>query len=367
MTDEFEAARNRVATMAETDRKCPQCGGVMDFDPASAGLKCPYCGHTQELPRAGGAAAKAAELDFASAEQKGNCDWGAQKKTVICKSCGAESIYDALQVANTCPYCGSNQVMDAGAKDTLAPGGVCPFKIDAQTAGRNFTKWIGGKLFCPGKAKRQAKPDAFQGVYLPYWTFDAQTTSEYSGRYGYRRTRRTRDNKTETYIEWHSASGTHREFIDDQLVMGTGRYDGGILAQIEPFHTGENVAYKPEYLAGFVAERYSVGLKDAWERAKDAIKQRLYRNVESKMCNDHGASTAEVHSLSTRYANVTYKYLMLPVWMSAFKYKEKTYRFVVNGQTGRVGGRSPISALRVAVAILLGLAAVGVLYYLSNQ
>ncbi|MDR0843534.1 MAG: hypothetical protein LBP68_08980 [Acidobacteriota bacterium] len=367
MTDDFEAERNRVATMTETDKKCSSCGGVMDFDPASAGLKCPYCGHAMELPRAGVETAKAAELDFAAAERTGNCDWGAEKKTVICKSCGAESIYDALQVGSVCPYCGSNQVMEAKGRDTLAPGGVCPFQIDAKTAGANFKRWLGGKIFCPGKAKRQAKPDAFQGVYLPYWTFDAETTSNYSGRYGYRRTRRTRDNKTESYIEWHSTSGVYEEFINDQLVPGTERYDRGILSQIEPFDTEKNVAYKPEYLAGFAAERYSVGLNDAWERAKSFIREKLQGNVESEIRNRHGASTSEVSSLAVSYTAVTYKYLMLPMWMSAFKYKAKTYRFVVNGQTGRVGGRSPISPLRVAVAVVIGLIVIGTIYYLSNQ
>ena len=368
MTDDFvEAGRNRVATMTETDRKCSACGGVMDFDPATAGLKCQYCGHTSELPSVGGEADRAEELDFASAEQTGNCDWGAEKKTVICKSCGAESIYDALQVAHACPYCGSNQVMEAKNQNTLAPGGVCPFRIDVKTAAVNFRSWLGRKIFCPGKAKRQAQHEAFQGVYLPYWTFDTQTTSEYSGRYGHRRTRRTRNNKVETYIEWHSTSGVHQEFINDQLVMGTERYDREILARIEPFNTEENVAYKPEYLAGFIAERYSIGLRDAWERAKGFIRNKLKRNIETAIRSRHGASTVEVHSFTTRHADIKYKYLMLPVWISSFRYKEKIYHFVVNGQTGRVGGRAPISPLRVAIAVVIALIVLCMVLYLNSQ
>ena len=368
MTDDFETKRNVVSTMKETDKKCPSCGGVMDFDPTSAGLKCPFCGHSQELPQVGSSseAAAAEEQDFESAEQTGNHDWGKATKTVVCQSCAAESIYDTLSVASTCPYCGSNQVMEVHGEDTLAPGGVCPFKIDKKSAGSRFTKWLDGKLFCPSKAKQQAKPEAFQGVYLPYWTFDANTSSRYTGRYGYRRERTGKDGKKESYIEWHDTSGWHEEFINDELVMGTDRYNAGILMQIEPFDTENNVAYKPEYLAGFTAERYSIGLKDAWEKAKDFIRKKLTGNVREKIRKNNHADKAEVNSLSTTYANITYKYLMLPVWISAFKYNGKTYQFMVNGQSGKVGGKSPISALRVTIAVIIALIAIGVIAYLAQ-
>lgn len=364
MSEENSAVEaQRVATMQQTDKKCPACGGVMDFDPASGGLLCPYCGHQQAVQAAGAPVERAQELDFASADQTANCDWGAEKKTVICKSCGAESVYDALQVAGECPYCGSNQVMEAAAKDTLAPGGVVPFKIDAKNAGQRFVSWIKGKLFCPTKAKQKAKPDAFTGVYLPYWTFDADTTSQYSGRYGRNRTERDRDGKTRVVTDWYPVSGTHQESIDDALVCGTTRHDEGILRGMEPFNTAGNVAYKPEYVAGFVAERYSVGLKDAWEKAKALINSLLHRNVEQKVARENAADQVDISSLRTSFANITYKYLLLPVWISSFTYNGKVYQFVVNGETGRVSGKTPISPWRVAVAILLGLIVVGVFYY----
>ena len=92
----------RVQTKDETDKKCPQCGGVMEFDPATGGMKCPYCEYAEEI--AAGEAAR--EIDFEDAEDRASHDWGAAKKRVLCESCGAETIYDALEVANECPYCG---------------------------------------------------------------------------------------------------------------------------------------------------------------------------------------------------------------------------------------------------------------------
>jgi ssDNA-binding Zn-finger/Zn-ribbon topoisomerase 1 len=368
--NEFEDIR--VETLEETDRKCPACGGVMDFSPLTGGLNCPYCEHEQAIHAAAsaddGVHVSAQEQDFDSAEETGNCNWGVEKKSVECKSCGAESVYDVLQVAGECPYCGSNQVMEAACKKTLAPGGVCVFKIDAKRAGTNFTGWLNGKWFCPGDAKKKAKPDAFHGIYLPYWTFDTDTYSKYEGEYGNYRTRKVKD-RTVRYTEWRSTRGTHSEFINDELVGGIdpSRPDAAIYSLAEPFNTEDNLIYKPEYVAGFVAERYSVGLRDAWEKAKGFIAKKLRRSIADKIVRDNRANTSRVHSVVTTYSNIKYKYLLLPVWVSTFRYKDKLYRFVVNGQTGKVGGQTPISAWRVAIVVILALLAAGAIYWVAQQ
>ena len=235
----------KTKTMKETDRKCPQCGGVMDYDPALSKLHCPYCDYTEEIKEEGSIPKKAEELDFESAQFTGNFDWGTKQKTVTCKSCGATTVYDALEVANECPYCGSNQVMEVSDVDTIAPGGVVPFKIDKMTAGNKFKAWIKGKLFCPREAKESAKPENFTGIYLPYWTFDADTHSQYKGEYGYEKKRKKGD-QVETYYEWHYGSGELDRFIDDELVSACGNnHDKNILDQIAPFKTEDNVSYKP--------------------------------------------------------------------------------------------------------------------------
>ena len=364
----YESVMNaeKVSTLKETDRKCPQCGGTMDFDPATGGLHCPFCDYTEEIKAgsAGNGPEKAEELDFASAEQTGNCDWGTEQKTVTCKNCGATSVYDALDVANVCPYCGSNQVMEAAAVDTLAPGGVVPFKVTAKQAGEAFTKWLKKKWFCPGKAKKSAEADSFQGVYLPYWTFDSDTYTTYDAEYG--KDRRVRRGKEETTVtDWYRTSGSYSEFIDDELVCGSDRHEKGILHSIEPFDTADNKAYKPEYLAGFVAERYSLGLKDAWEKAKEQIRKKLQNGISSQIRSQHAADHVRNIRMNTRHSNITYKYLMLPIWLSSFEYNGKIYQFMVNGQSGKVGGKSPISVLRVLLAILLVIAIIVLLYNIS--
>ncbi len=355
-----------VQTKEETDKKCPNCGGVMDFDPKVGKLHCPYCDHIEEILEEGEEDESAQELDFLTAEQTGNCDWGVETKTVLCKSCGGEMIYDALEIAGECPYCGSNQVMEAKAENTLAPGGVCVFKLDAKQAAEKFKTWIKRRWFCPKAAKESAKPKDMKGIYLPYWTFDTNTVTQYSGEYGIQRQKRNSKGETVTVTDWYRCSGTYREAIDDQAVCGTTRHEQGLLNGIQPYNTADNKVYKPEYVAGFASERYSIGLKDAWETAKTLITGRLRKNITRKIQTEQHADSVRSLQLKTSYSQIKYKYLLLPVWMACFKYKDKRYQFMVNGQTGRVSGRTPISPAKVAVSVAIGIAVVAFLWWISN-
>lgn len=356
----------KAKTMQETDKKCPQCGGVMDFDPSTGGMHCPYCDYKEEIAAANASGEeKAAELDFDKAEFTENCDWGVEQKTVTCKSCGATTVYDALAVANECPYCGSNQVMEASDVKTIAPNGVVPFKITTKDAKARFTKWLSGKWFAPRPAKSNVETDAFKGVYLPYWTFDADTVSQYTGEYGKDRKVKQGD-KESTVTDWYKTSGVYRKSIDDELICASGSQNLDNLRRIEPFDTADNKAYKPEYLAGFTAERYALGLKKAWEKAKEIIKQKISNDIDEKITNENRAQHTRNVRFTTKYSNITYKYLLLPVWISAYQYNGKTYQVMVNGQSGRVGGTYPVSPIRVAIAILIVVAIIGLICYVMN-
>lgn len=362
--DEFEM--NVVETRDETDKKCPQCAGVMDFDPTSGKLKCPYCDYEEEIKHEEDTPRQAEELNFFEAEHTANKDWGIETKTVLCEACGAESIYDALQTSGVCPFCGSNQVMEAQAQDTIAPGGVVPFKVNEKQASEYFQKWIKRKFFCPKLAKESAKPKSFKGIYLPYWTFDTQTTSSFHGEYGIDKRKRKPNGETYVQTTWHRTNGTHKEFIDDELVFASKNHNGGILKGLEPFDTADNKAYKPEYIAGFVAERYSVGLKDAWGKAKSSITNKLRRHIESDIRQQHHADHVRNVSLSTDFSNITYKYLLLPIWISTFKYNDKVYQFMVNGQTGKVSGQTPISIPKVILTVIVVLLVLFILSHMGN-
>lgn len=350
-----------VKTKEETDKKCPACFGVMDFDPKTGGLACPFCGHMEAIPVNEEAPAQAEELDLASADKVENCNWGAEKKTVICKSCGGESIYDALEISSVCPFCGSNQVMEASDQNTMAPGGVVPFAVTDKQASDLFRSWIKKKWFCPKLAKESAKAKHFKGIYLPYWTFDAKTNSEYTGEYGIDK---KKDDKVVT--KWYSVRGNQTLAFDDELVCGTTNHSQSMLQGLEPYRTAENKAYKPEYVAGFAAERYSIGIKEAWESAKQSIKYKIQNHIEKEIKRQHHADHVRNLRITTKYSDLTYKYLLLPVWISSYKYKEKVYQFMVNGQTGKVSGKIPISIPKVIITVVGVIALAALFVWLSN-
>lgn len=359
-----QEAENVKEAKLEFEAECPSCSASIEFNPSTGKLSCPYCGYETEIGMPEKEEDKVAqEMDFAKVEERGNFNWGAEKKTVICKACAAETVYDALQVADSCPYCGSNQVMEASSVNTLAPNGVCTFEVTDKQAGEHFHKWIKGRWFTPRAAKKSAKPDAFQGVYLPYWTFDTKTSSRYSAKYGIDYTETDKDGNTTTHTTWYSTSGFYQEFIDDHLVSATTRYDREMMKKIEPFNVLNNKSYKPEYIAGFLSERYSIGLSDGWTQAQKEIHQYLDAQITQKIRREHHADSVSGLRFSTTHDDITYKYLMLPIWLSSFRYKKKIYRFMVNGQTGQVGGDAPISPLRVALAVFVSLLVIVCIWY----
>lgn len=347
---------------------CPSCSASIKFNPANGNLTCPYCGYEEHIPEAEQEKDRLAqEIKLEEATMRDNFDWGTEKKIVICESCAAESVYDTLDVANVCPYCGSNHVMESGAENALAPNGVCPFGVTREQADQNFHKWIGSKWFAPSKAKKMARAEAFQGVYLPFWTFDSQTASQYTAEYGIDHTTTDSEGNSHTTTTYYKTKGFHQEFVDDHLVCATNRYDTEMFKKIEPFDTNNSRAYSKEYLSGYVAERYSIGLEDGWKIAQKEIHERLRDSVSDKVRREHHADSVRSVSLSTVHNDITFKYVMLPIWLSSFQYGSKTYQFMVNGQNGKVGGKYPISPIRVTIAIILCLIALLILMLISGD
>ena len=166
--------------------------------------------------------------------------------------------------------------------------------------------------------------------------------------------------------DWYHCSGRHKEFFDDELVCATTNQNRSMLAGIEPFNTADNKSYKPEYVAGFAAERYAIGFKEGWEIAKQSINRKIKTSIDRKIRDEHDADSTKNIQVNSTFTDLTYKYLLLPVWLSSYKYKDKVYNFMVNGQTGKVAGKTPISIPKVIITVLGCIAAIALIYYLMN-
>jgi DNA-directed RNA polymerase subunit RPC12/RpoP len=347
-----------------TDKKCPNCGATVVYDPETLAMSCPFCGYSRQLPKPEDNGQDVEELDFSSAKNRESLDWGKAKKSLVCKNCGAETIMDEADTAQCCPYCGSTQVMPVdNDEDVVAPGGVVPFEITKEKAAQLFKGWMKGKLFAPNEAKKSCEAKNFSGIYLPYWTYDSQTTSPYEIRLGF--DKKDKDgNVTTTYRTYR---GIYERFIDDETVYASKKTTNRFIKEASKFDFSKLRKYSPEFIAGFLAERYTVGLDEGWETAKDQIRKKLKSEIGQMEKKKRRADSISKVDFATSYANVTFKYVLAPIWIANFKFKDKVYNLVVNGQTGKISGKSPISPIKVAIAIIIAIIVLVVLFNLMGN
>lgn len=350
---------------------CTSCGGNMVFNPDTQSLQCPYCNTKGEIESDNRAIG---EYDFLTAEDDAKKDWGEEKRVIRCESCGAEIVLSKNSTAEFCSFCGSSYIVNTEEAAGIAPESLVPFKISREKALGNFKTWISKRYFAPRDLKKEHREQRLTGMYIPFWTYDSDTYSTYSGEAGTyyyvtvtewveengERKQRTRQ---ERRIRWWPTSGDYSRYFDDVLVNASKQIDNRLMGALEPYNLSELVAYKREFLSGFLAERYSIKLREGWDRAADEIKASIRVGVERQINADEVRNL----SISTSYRNIRYKHLLLPVWISSYNYKNKVYRYMVNGQTGEVQGHAPVSPWKIAMLILLIAAVGGIIFLLARE
>lgn len=357
-----------VEQTASTSFKCPSCGGVMVFDPKEQKLKCEYCKHvinmedSRQHPTAYGF-----DCDSELEPQV----WGDRSHAVKCKNCGAETVFDAFVVADRCPFCGNSNIQEEVITKGIMPESIIPFKISADMATGLYKKWLRGKWLAPSKLKKSVNNQQVQltGMYVPCWSFDANTSSFYTamaGEYYWVTvyvTETDKDGKTrqvprqERRTRWYPVSGEYVEDFKNFVVDSSVHIDDTMYSHVQPYNMEELTPYKSEYLSGFKAERYSVDLKTGWETAKERLSPIIAQGIERQI----NADEVSALKFKTAYFNKKYKHILLPLWFSSFNYKNKVYGYMINGQTGKIDGNSPLSPWKVAllVAGILGLTVLG--------
>lgn len=312
------------------------------------------------------------ELDF-SAALKGNLETAEIETTrvSICPNCAAQVELAGAEHAANCPFCATPFVADTGEHRHIKPRAILPFALDERAAKQAMSEWLGRLWFAPSGLQDYArKGRKMEGIYVPFWTFDADTQSSYRGERGqvYYETRSvTRNGKRVQErvqrVRWYPASGRVKRFFDDVLVLASKSLPKRFTDALEPWDLAELVPYSPEYIAGFRAEGYSIDIEDGFVEARTQMDRVIARDVRF----DIGGDRQRVHHIDTKVSDVTFKHILLPVWLAAYKYRGKSYRFVVNARTGRVQGERPYSTWKIAVAIVLGLCVAAVVGYLYAQ
>ncbi len=352
---------------------CESCGAMALYDPESGKLKCPYCGHMTDIDTVVGKQKEYALDDAPTAKQK---DWGTTMRVVHCESCGAQTVLEKNQSATVCAFCGSTHVLDDQAGEAgIAPESLIPFHVAENVALPSFRRWLKRKPFAPSGAKKASMLGQITGVYLPHWTYDSDCHAVYTGEAGHAYyvtvTRQVqRDGKTvtehvqERRIRWSPTRGVISNYFDDVLIAGSKRLDEGLLSRVRPFDLSKLAKYQPGFVSGFVSEKPSVTVQEGWAKAEDIIESKMRSLAQDDIIMREHADEARVHSISCDNRDVKYKLTLLPMYISSFGYKKKTYHVLVNGQTGKVGGQAPVSPIRVCIAIALGIALIALLYWL---
>ncbi|GAA6163171.1 hypothetical protein NBRC116590_08750 [Pelagimonas sp. KU-00592-HH] len=348
---------------------CEQCGADYRFDPTNGQLTCDHCGHSLAMEE-GGPAIR--ELDFrkALADQLPAQEIE-ETRVATCSNCAAAVEFDPATHAAECPFCATPIVADTGTNRHIKPRAVLPFAMTERAAREAMNDWLGRLWFAPNGLQEYArKGRRLEGIYVPYWTYDADTKSRYSGQRGivYYETQSVmvdgkREQRQVQKIRWTPVSGRTARFFDDVLVLASRALPKRYTDALQPWDLGALQPYSPEYLAGFRAEAYTVELDEGYDEARAIMDRTIERDVRF----DIGGDRQQIHRIDTTVSDVTFKHILLPVWLAAYKYRGKSYRFVVNGQTGRVQGERPWSAWKITFAVILGLILAGTIGYFVAQ
>ena len=346
----------------ETDVvKCKSCGGTMVFDPATQSLKCEHCGNTEVLSRD----TNVLERDILEGFEKAARFDRGEQASFKCSNCGAVVMLGADESAAVCPFCSTPIIVKEEYFGGLKPQVILPFKFSADAASDFAKRWAKRRLFAPRKFKKTLSPENMHGVYEPAFTFDSKTRSTYRGRVGDRHTRVVGSGKnrhTETYIVYRNVSGTYDKFFDDVLVANNSNFDQKKLSSLLPFALNEQCVYEKKFLSGYMSEVYQKDVKDGWTDAKKIIDANLYSAIKSTLHCD----VVDYLDISTEHSDVKYKYILLPVYFSNYRYNKKDYNLMINGSNGKTSGKTPISPWRVLFAVLIGVALLALLIYLYS-
>ena len=358
------------STRSLTEKRfpCAQCGAVLDYAIGTRSLECQYCGHQNAIERS---EVSLKELDLHEALDKlqNSANLAPEEGGISCPNCAAHFELDAHIHAGECPFCGTNVVTDTSRVKPIKPKGLLPFEVTADMARQSYQEWLNKRWFAPNALKKYARIDAeLNGVYIPYWTYDSDTTTAYRGQRGevYYVTQRyttvvngrtvTRTRQVPK-IRWYPATGRTSRHFDDVLVGATRTLPRKITDWLAPWDLQNLEPYTEEYLAGFSSEVYQVDLDEGFTIAQSIMDNVIRGYVRRAI----GGDQQRIHSLSTNHSETTFKHVLLPVWTAGFQFRAKTYRFVVNGRTGKVRGERPYSIVKIVFAGIAATAAAAAL------
>jgi DNA-directed RNA polymerase subunit RPC12/RpoP len=366
MSDESTPAPTGPPPLSST---CPNCGSQTAYAPGTTALRCTSCGSMLEI------AGPDTEINEHSYDEwrarHGSvevADLGGQ--VVQCTGCGATT--ETTDLATACQFCGGALVALDHPEGLVPPEAVVPFHVDKRGAKDAFGEWVKSRWFAPSALKKVGSTEALQGTYVPHWTFDAQTHTDYHGQRGdyyyVTVTDTVSDGKggtrqvtrQERRTRWRRASGHVSRFFDDVLVVASNRLDPKKLNKMGPWKLTEARPFQQEYITGYSALRYDV---DPQKGAAEA-RQEMRSVIDGDCRRDIGGDEQRVSDMDITYSQAMFKLVLMPLWIATYIFAGKTFQVMVNANTGEVVGDRPWSVAKITMAVLAVLAVVAVIVFL---
>jgi DNA-directed RNA polymerase subunit RPC12/RpoP len=352
---------------------CRQCGARLEFKPGTASLVCPYCKYENSIEQS---EAPIEELDFhetlRTLDEKSE---HVEHAVVKCDACAAEVDLPPNIASLSCPYCTSNIVLQSTLRRTIKPLSLLPFRIDRKPAVDRVRAWIKSLWFAPTAIKRFADLDgSLKGVYYPAWTYDCDTTTRYTGMRGdayyvtvsytaMQNGKPVSRTRQERRIRWSPAAGTVGNTFDDLLVPASKSLPDAYVARLDPWDLESLTPYSDDYLSGFLAETYQIDLAQGFDVAKGM----MLPTIDMTIRHDIGGDEQRITSRSITYDDITYKHILLPIWVGAYRFRDRVFRVLVNGRTGEVQGERPYSWIKITLAVLAAAAVIGAIVFISTR
>ncbi len=356
--------------MEQGKYKCPSCGGEMSFNIEAQMLKCDFCGATKEIEEIKEAVI---ELDFQQyVDNFENNAETIEVKQALCRNCGGEITFDPDAINLNCIYCGSKIVSDDKPHKVMKPGYLLPFKIERDRALTIFREWIKKIWFAPSALKKQAMlTEPLRGVYFPYWTFDAITDSTYRGMRGIHRqetytetdSQGKTQTRTRTVTDWYPVSGKVHVTFDDILIPAGHMLDKELTGELKQWDLNNLSPFEVSYTSGFHAETYTIPLREGYKDAQSEMELEIKRSIR----NDIGGDEQRIQTVQTDFDNITFKYILLPIWALVYKFQNKYYKVLINGRSGELKGKRPFSALKIISFIMVALFILWIIYMLISK
>ncbi|MFD2115870.1 TFIIB-type zinc ribbon-containing protein [Paenibacillus yanchengensis] len=318
--------------MSTIDYKCPGCGGGMVYNSEIGMLYCASCGREEKIEQF--AAKYKLEQEHDSSLQQFHCN-----------SCGAELITDQLSAATVCSFCGSGVIIGERLAGKWSPDLVIPFTISKEEAIDAFRKWCRNGRFTPKGFMSANRIKAITGMYVPFWLYDLDNDVEVKARATRIRTYIQGDyqyTETQHYALYRKLKLNYSQVPID----ASEKMNDSLMDKLEPFPYEQLKSFQVPYLAGFVAEKYSYNEDEMLPRADEKVKSYIDAYIQSTL---GGFTTVSVTDNDVRRSVKHAKYALLPVWVLHYDYNQLEYTFAMNGQTGKVVGKPPISKGKIAL------------------